>query len=185
MPQHTVALRERGRLAALFHRLWHEAGQQPGWREPDRRNVRTWQALLLAVVVARTTRLVALGQVILAGGTRAAHSTKAVAVGLGRWLARTDFAAGPTSTRLLEASVRHLDLARLATYRGKAVVAIDPTEYAKRSRGRGTRGRHMQHVGRVRQPAKTRKRRKGQPQVATTTRRSSACCSTLACAGRN
>src|SRR5439155_26869951 len=126
MQQRTVALRERGRLAALFHQLWQAAGQQRGWREPDRRNTRTWQALLLAVLVARSTRLVALGQVVLAGGTRAAHSTKAVAVGLGRWLVQAHFAAGPVSTRLLEASVRHLDLGRLATYRGKAVVAIDP-----------------------------------------------------------
>ncbi len=166
MRQTTVALRERGRLAALFHQLWHAASQQPGWREPDRRNTRSWQALLLAVLVARTTRLVALGQVVLAGGTRAAHSTKAVAVGLGRWLAHAHFTAGPVTTRLLAASVRHLDLARLATYRGKVVVAIDPTEYAKRSRGRGTRGRPMQHVGRVRKPAKTRQRskqRRGRP----------------------
>jgi hypothetical protein len=158
-------------LAALFHTLWHEAGQQRGWREPDRRNRRTWQALLLAVVSARTTRLVALGHSVLAGGTRAAQTTKAVAVGLGRWLAQAHFAAGPVSTRLLEASVRHLDWERLATYRGKAVVALDPTEYAKRSRGRGTRGRHMQHVGRVRQPAKTRKRRQRSPSATGTPRR--------------
>jgi hypothetical protein len=171
MLQRSVALRERGRLAALFHTLWHEASQQAGWRAPDRRNVRTWQALLLAVVVTRTTRLVTLGQVILAGGTRVAHSTKAVAVGLGRWLATADFAARPISARLLEASVRHLDLAWLATYRGKVVVAIDPTEYAKRSRGRGKRGRHMQHVGRVRQPAKTRKRRQRRPSTTGTNRR--------------
>jgi hypothetical protein len=183
MQHTTVALRERGRLAALFRTLWHAAGQQPGWREPDRRNTRTWQALLLAVLVARTTRLVALGQVVFVSGTRVAQSTKAVAVGLGRWLTQAHFAAGPTSARLLTESVRHLDLAHLATYRGKVVVAVDPTEYAKRSRGRGKRGRHMQHAGRVRQPAKTRprhtrrqdppraqsrKRAKRPPQVATT-----------------
>jgi hypothetical protein len=158
MQHKTVALRERGRLATLFHRVWHEAGQRPGWRAPDRRNVRTWPAVVLAVVVARTTRLVALGQVVLASGTRVAHSTKAVAVGLGHWLAQARFAAGPISTRLLEQSVRQLNQERLATYRGKAVVAIDPTEYAKRSRGRGQHGRHMQYVGRVRKPAKSAKR---------------------------
>ena len=54
MQQRTVALRERGRLAALFHTLWQAARQQRGWRDPDRRNTRTWQTLLLAVVVART-----------------------------------------------------------------------------------------------------------------------------------
>ncbi len=76
MQPKTVALRERGRLAALVHQLWHEARQQPGWRDPDRRNTRTWQAVRLGVVVACSTRLVALRQVILVGGTRAAQPTK-------------------------------------------------------------------------------------------------------------
>jgi hypothetical protein len=128
----TVALRERGRLAALFQRLWHKARQQPGWREVDRRNTRVWQQVLLGVLVARATRLLALGQVILASGARGARTTKAVAVGLGRWLAQAHFDARPVAMRLLEAGVRQLDVARLATYRGKAVVAIDPTDYAKR-----------------------------------------------------
>ena len=121
MQQRTVALRERGRLAALFHTLWQAARQQRGWRDPDRRNTRTWQTLLLAVVVARTTRLVALGQVILAGGTRAAQTTKAVAVGLGRWLTQAHFAAGPVTTRLLEESVRHLDRRRRRLFAGASV----------------------------------------------------------------
>ena len=56
----TVALRERGRLAALLSELWHAARRQRGWRDPDRRNTRTWRALLLAVLVARSTRLVGL-----------------------------------------------------------------------------------------------------------------------------
>lgn len=154
MHKKSVALRERGRLAAFLHHVWHAARQQWGWREPDRRKVRTWQALRLAVVIARTTRLLALGQVILAGGGRAAQTTKAVAVGLGRWLVQARFAARPVSTQLLEAGVRRLDVARLATSRGQGVVAVDPTEDPKRSRGRSTRRRHMQHAGRVRKRAK-------------------------------
>ncbi len=97
-----------------------------------------------------------------------------MAVGLGHWLAQAPFAARPVSTRVLEAGIRHLDLARLATYRGKAVVALDPTEYAKRSRGRGKRGRQLQHVGRVRKRVKRPTGPTGptgptrRPQVATT-----------------
>lgn len=101
MGKRTVALRERGRVAALIHTLWHAARQQAGWREPDRRNTCTWLALLLAVVVARSTRLVALGQVMLAGGGRVAQTTKAVAVGLGHWLGRARCATRPAGTRLL------------------------------------------------------------------------------------
>jgi hypothetical protein len=147
-----VALRERGRLAALLCGLWHAARRRRGWREPDRRHRRRWQQLLLGVVVARSTRLVPLGRALL--GQRAARSAKAVAVGLGAFLATARFAARPVSTRLLEAAVRRLDPARLATDRGRAVVALDPTDYPKRSRGRGRRGRHMAHVGRVRKPTK-------------------------------
>jgi hypothetical protein len=147
-----VALRERGRLAALLDQVWHDARRRWGRREPDRRNARTWRQLLLGVMVGRSTRLVTLGRVLL--GQRAAGSAKAAAVGLGAFLAQARFAARPESTRLLEAAVRRLDPARLATYGGRAVVAIDPTDYPKRSRGRGRRGRQMQHVGRVRKPTR-------------------------------
>jgi len=82
----------------------------------------------------------------------------------------------PFSTRVLLAAVDALDPARLATYRGYVLLVIDPTEYPKRSRGRGRRGRQMQHIGRVRQPAKgahqPRKRRgaaAARPRGATTT----------------
>jgi hypothetical protein len=154
MRQVSVALRERGRLAALLSQLWHAARQQPGWREPDRRNTRTWRQLVLAVLVTRSTRLLALGQAVFAGGQRAAASVKAVAVGLAYFLTVAEFPAATLSPQLLEAAVRHLDPAQVATYRGKAIVVLDPTEYPKRSRGRGKRGRHMQHVGRVRKPVR-------------------------------
>ncbi len=159
--QVAVALRERGRLAALLTELWHSAGQQPGWREPDRRNTRTWRRLVLAVLVARSTRLLALGQAVFAGGRRAAASVKAVAVGLGYFLTEAEFPADTLAPRVLEAAVRRLAPAQVARYRGRAIVALDPTEYPKRSRGWGKRGRHMQHVGRVRTPAKGGMRRTG------------------------
>jgi hypothetical protein len=51
---------------------------------------------------------------------------------------------------MLEEAVRQIEATRLLTYRGKVVVVIDPTEYPKRSRGRGKCGRQMEDIGRVR-----------------------------------
>jgi hypothetical protein len=158
----TVALRERGRLAALFSTVVHQARGQAGWRDPDRRTLRTWRQFVLGIVVARSTRLVTLGQALL--GQRVAQSVKAVALGLGYFLRTSTFPATTVSRQVLEAAVRQLDPAQVATYRGKVVLALDPTDYPKRSRGRSKTGRHMEHVGRVRRPAKGgngRRRRRG------------------------
>jgi Transposase DDE domain len=160
MQRRTVALRERGRLAALLSTAVHRARGQAGWHEPDRRTLRTWRQLVLGVVVARSTRLVAVGQAVL--GQRAAQSVKAVAMALGYFLSQSTFPAPTVSPQLLEAAVRQLDPAHVATYRGKMVLALDPTDYPKRSRGRSKQGRHMEHVGRVRKPVKGGRRRRGQ-----------------------
>ena len=39
--QGTVALRERGRLAALLNSILRDARRRAQWREPDARNLRT------------------------------------------------------------------------------------------------------------------------------------------------
>jgi hypothetical protein len=170
MRQGPVALRERGRLAALVSTVVHRARRQPGWREPDRRTSRTWRQFVLGLVVARSTRLVTVGQAVL--GQRAARSVKAVAMALGYFLTVAKFPAQAVSTQVLEAAVRQLDPAQVATYRGEVVVALDPTDYPKRSRGGGggrgrgapgTRGRHMEHVGRVRTPTKGGRRKRRAP----------------------
>jgi hypothetical protein len=149
-----VALRERGRLATLFSTVLGQARQQPGWQEPDRRNLRTWGQLVLGVVVARSTRLVTVSQTIL--GQRAAQSVKAVAMGLAYFLTVAAFPAPTLSPLVLDAAARQLDPTQVATYRGKVVLALDPTEYAKRSRGRGRsrdgKPRPMEYIGRVRKP---------------------------------
>src|SRR6266542_350995 len=150
-----VALRERGRLATLFHCVLRQAHGQAGWRaarEPDRRTVRLWQQFVLGIVVARSTRLLRVGHALL--GHRAAQSVKAVAMGLGYFLNAARFPAATLSPLVIEAAVRQLDPAQVATYRGKVVLALDPTEYPKYSRGTGKTGRHMEHVGRVRKPVK-------------------------------
>jgi hypothetical protein len=167
MRQRSVALRERGRLAALVSTVVDQARRQAGWQEPDRRTSRTWRQFVLGLVVARSTRLVAVGQAVL--GQRAARSVKAVAMALGYFLTVAKFPAQAVSAQVLEAAVRRLDPAQVATYRGEVVVALDPTDYPKRSRGggggrgrgpAGERGRHMEHVGRVRQPTKGGRRRR-------------------------
>jgi hypothetical protein len=149
-------LRERGRLAALLTTVVDQARRQPGWRDPDRRNARTWRQFVLGILVAHSTRLVAVGQAVF--GQRAAQSVKAVAMGLAYFLSVADVPAATLSPQVLEAMIRQLDPAQLATYRGKVVLALDPTEYAKRSRGRGRskdgKPRPMEYIGRVRKPQK-------------------------------
>lgn len=150
----TVALRERGRLAALFHEVLRTARQQPGWQEPDRRHTRTWRQCVLGIVIAHSTRLVAVSQAVF--GQRAAQSVKATAMGLAYFLTVADFPAGLLSPLVLVAAVRQLGRSQVATYRGKAVLVLDPTDYPKRSRGRGRSNdgtpRPMEHIGRVRRP---------------------------------
>ena len=77
--QTTVALRERGRLAALLHRILERARRGPGWREPDARNVRTWRQFVLGVVVTRSTRLLAIGRALV--GRRPGARVKGLALG--------------------------------------------------------------------------------------------------------
>src|ERR671936_76306 len=62
--QITVALRGRTRLAALLRDLEQEAGQREQGQRCDQRNRRTWRQLIVGMLVARSTRLVALGRVM-------------------------------------------------------------------------------------------------------------------------
>jgi Transposase DDE domain len=144
----SAALKGRTRLATLLHQLEH--GSEEGATGPalDRRNRRTWRQLVLAVLVARSTRLLALGRVI--APQRRVHSVKAAAMALTYFLQTARVAVPALSQGMLEEAVRQVDPKRLVTYRGKVLVVIDPTEYPKRSRGQGKCGRQMQHIGRVR-----------------------------------
>ena len=155
--QETVALRGRGQLTVLLQSLLHAAAQAPGWRAPDPRNLRTWRQFVLGVLVARSTRLLTVARVV--APQRRVTSVKAAAEALGYLLKEAGFALRPFSSRLLLAAVDALDPTQLVTYGGKVLLVLDPTEYPKRSRGRGKRGRHMQHLGRVRKAAKGEPRR--------------------------
>ena len=150
--QATVALRGRGHLATHLNSLLARAAQRPGWRAPDPRNLRTWRQFLVGVWAKRSTRLLTVAQAV--APYRHVRSVKAAAMALGYLLSDAAWPLRPFSTRVLLAAVESLDPARLATYRGSVLLVIDPTEYPKRSRGRGQCGRQMQHVGRVRTPAK-------------------------------
>ena len=156
--QRTVALRERGRFAALLNSILREARRQMAWSEPDPRNLRTWRQLVLGVLVTRSTRLLRLAQAVLP--ERQARRVKTAALGLGYFLARAEFPIGGFSRRLLLAITRALPAERLVRYRGKVLLVIDPTGYPKRSRGRGKRNRQMQHIGRVRRKANGQPRAK-------------------------
>lgn len=156
--QITAALRERARLAALLHQVDQAAQQRGRVVGMDRRTRQTWRHLILGVLVAQSLRLLALGRVV--APQRRAHSVKAVAQGLAYCLKEAQFDAAALSTRWLEEALRQLDPAAVATYYGQALVVLDPTEYAKRSRGRGKCGRQMEHIGRVRRPKAAAPRKK-------------------------
>jgi hypothetical protein len=136
--QATVALRERGRLAAPLNSILREARRRASWPEPDVRNLRTWRQPVLGVLVQRSTRLLSLAGAVLP--ERQAWCAKNAALGLGYFLARAEFPMASCSRRLLLAAVRALPAEQLVTYRGKVLLAIDPTEYPKRSRGKGRTG---------------------------------------------
>lgn len=146
--QRPVALRERGRFALLLTTILHQACQYPTWSDPDRRHLRTWRQLVLAVLVQRRTRLLDLARILLP--QRRARTVKALAIALGTFLRAPRCPVSSLSPCLLEAALRHLDAQHLVRARGKALLVIDSTEYAKRGRGTGTCGRQMQHLGRVR-----------------------------------
>jgi|SRR6266536_766444 len=169
--QRTVALRERGRFAALLNSILRAARRRAGWPEPDARNLRTWRQLVLGVLVQRSTRLLSLARAVLP--QRRAGRVKTAALGLGYFLTRAAFPIGPCSRRLLLAIGGAVPAERLVRYRGLALLVIDPTDYPKRSRGRGTRGRQMQHIGRVRRkgggrptPKRQRRPAPGRPKPA-------------------
>jgi hypothetical protein len=138
-------------LAALLHRLEHEVDQRRAGPRLDRRNRRTGRQLVLGVVVKRSTRLRALGQIV--APPRRAGSVKAAAQGVAYFLRQAKFPAAAFSVGLLEEAVRQVDPTRLVTYKGKVLVVLDPTEYEKRSRERGKCGRRSKS-----RPPKTTKR---------------------------
>jgi hypothetical protein len=156
----SVALRGRAKLATLLNDLMHRArqGGDEG-RGIDPRNVRTWRQLLLGVIVQRSTRLIKVAQAV--ASQRRVGSVKSAAMALGYFLREAAFPMTAMATRLLEEVLRRLSTGQLESYRGMVLLVIDPTEYAKRSRGRGKRGRGMEHIGRVRIGKARRKRRKG------------------------
>src|SRR5947209_6550627 len=152
--QQAVTLRGRTQVAALLRRLEQKAGQGDGSVRVEQRNRRTWKHRVLGVLVRRSTRLVTLGQVV--APQRRAQSVKAAAQGLAYVLKKGKAPVPALSRGVLAAAVGQVDPRRLVLYEGKALLVLDPTEYAKRSRGRGKAGRQMEHIGRVRAPKSTR-----------------------------
>jgi hypothetical protein len=154
----SVALRGRAKLAALLNNLMHRASQSPDKKEPDPRNIKTWRQFVLGVIAKRSTRLIVVAQAV--APWRKVSSVKSAAMALGYFLGKAQFPMRSYATRLLETAVLTLGTGQMESYRGKVLLVIDPTEYAKRSRGKGKRGRGMQHIGRVRK-TRAKARRKG------------------------
>ena len=139
---------QRPRLAALLSTLLITARTHATWTEPDPRSRRTLCHLVLAVLAARSPRLLALARPLLP--RRRARTVKAVTMGLTYFLRDARIALPTLAAGLAEATVAHVPPEQILTYRGRALLVIDPTEYPKRSRGRGKCGRGMEHIGRVR-----------------------------------
>src|SRR5436305_412016 len=156
--QINVALRGRTRLAALPQHLEQEAGQQEQGERCDQRNRRTWRQLILGVLVARSTRLVALGRVV--APQRRVNSVKAAALAVTYFVQTARVPVPALSMGLLAAAVRQLEPEPLVTYQGKVLLVLDPTEYEKRSRERGKCGRQMEHIGRVQRSKSTPPKKK-------------------------
>ena len=144
----SAALRARAKLSVLLNCLVQAACRRGRSGSIDRRNLRTFRQLVLGMLTKRSTHLLELAQ--MAASWRQVSSVKSAAMALGYFLKGAKFPMRAFATWLLEAALRQLPAERLATYRGKPLLVVDPTEYQKRSRGRGKRGRQMQHIGRVR-----------------------------------
>jgi len=168
----SVALRGRAKLATLLNDLMHRASQGSDRKEPDSRNVRTWRQFVLGVIAKGSTRLITVSQAV--ASWRKVTSVKSAAMALGYFLGKAQFPMRPFATRLVEAAVQTLGPGQLESCRGKVLLVIDATEYAKRSRGKGKRGRGMQHIGRVRKTqakVKSKKRRAAGKKAADQTRK--------------
>jgi hypothetical protein len=146
-----ATLSQRTRLASLLSTLLTAARAHAAWSEPDPRSRRTFSHVVLAVLAARSTRLLALARPL--RPWRRARTVKAVAMGLTYFLREARIALPELAACLAEAAVTQVPPEQIMTYRGRALLVIDPTAYPKRSRGRGKRGRGMEHVGRVRKAA--------------------------------
>jgi len=155
--QRSVTLGGRRRVAALLEHLEQKVGQRGDSPRLDRRNRRTGRQMVWAVLVGRSTRLLALARVV--APQRRANSVKATAQGLSYFLAEAQAPVASLSAALLEEAVRTIDPERLVCDKGQALVALDPTEYEKRSRGTGKCGRQMEHIGRVRRSKTTKSAR--------------------------
>ena len=132
-----VALRGRTQLAALLQHLEQEAGQREQGQRCDQRNRRTWRQLIVGVLVARSTRLVALGRVV--APQRRVGSVKAAVMALTYFLQRARVPVPALSTSLLEAAVHQLDPERLVTYQGKPFQEHVPHEAEQRAPRPATR----------------------------------------------
>ena len=140
-----TAIQQRGYVVKLCGRLMREAAGHYH-RLQDPRIVRRMNWLVLAILLAGSVRLNLLVQTLPYG---AATSVKTAETGLSLFLATAHYDGRMLFARYGEAVRRSLPADALQRYRGKALVIVDATDYAKRSR-RGKKGKQMQYTTKVR-----------------------------------
>ena len=149
-----AAIHRRVFVTNLLSDLVQQATQRSS-RIDDGRVVRRLNWLVMAIVLAGTVRLNGLVQTVPYGQ---ANSVKTAETSLSLFLVETEYPASMLFARFRDQVLVRLPTRAMKTYRGKPIVIVDPTDYAKRSR-RGKKGRQMQYTTKVR----LSKRKKGQP----------------------
>lgn len=121
----------------------------------DPRTVRRLHWLILAIIVVGSVRLNLLVQGVPYGRARSAATAE---TSLSAFLAEVDYPASVLFARFRNQVLSQLPAHSWLTYRGKCIVIVDPTPYAKRSR-RGKKQGQMQYIGRVKVSFKDKKGR--------------------------
>lgn len=140
-----AAIRQRGFVVKLCGGLMREAAGHYH-RLQDPRIVRRMNWLVLAVLLAGSVRLNLLVQTVPYG---AATSVQTAETGLSLYLATAHYDGRLLFARYGAVVRKSLPADAFQRYRSKALVIVDGTDYAKRSR-RGKKGQQMQYTTKVR-----------------------------------
>jgi Transposase DDE domain len=140
-----ATIRQRGLVVKVCSGLMREAAGHYH-RLQDPRIVRRMNWLVLALLLAGSVRLNLLVQTLPYG---TATSVKTGETGLSLFLATAQYDGRMLYARYREAVRQSLPTDAFQRYRGKALVIVDGTDYAKRSR-RGKKGKQMQYTTKVR-----------------------------------
>jgi len=140
-----AAIKRRGFVIKVSRGLMRGAAQHYQ-RQLDPRIVRRMEWLVLAILLAGTVRLNVLVQTLPYG---TAGSVKTAETALSVFLAEAHYSAHILFARFRDEVLCSLPGEALLRHQGKAIVIVDATDYAKRSR-KGKQGKQMQYTQKVR-----------------------------------